>query len=52
MTTNAVSEEAFRGLLKGERAERTFSRLMEMTEQVWMEEAQDYRRKKSGDKDA
>lgn len=50
VTTNAVSEDAFRGLLKGERAERTFSRLMEMTEQVWMEEAQDYRRKKSGDK--
>lgn len=46
VTTNAVSEEAFRGLLKGERAERTFSRLMEMTEQVWMEDAPDYRQKK------
>ena len=45
ITTNAASMDGLRELIKGERAERIFSRLTEMTEQVWLEGAPDYRRR-------
>lgn len=44
ITTNAVGEEGLQKVLSGDRGERIFSRLMEMTEQAWMIGAPDYRR--------
>lgn len=43
VTTNAVSEQGFRSLLRGDRGARIFSRLMGMTQQIWLAGIPDYR---------
>lgn len=46
ITTNAVGSDGLKKVLDGGNGERIYSRLMEMTVQVWLREVPDYRQKK------
>lgn len=51
ITTNATGQAGLQAVLSGGNGERIYSRLMEMTVQVWIMGAPDYRqKKKQGDK--